>query len=222
MKRFFRTLLRSFFAYLFLTLVCGASITVITIPALGQRIAAPLCDGTVDAETTRWSQPNGESGTNVEYFCIGEDNTRSRIANDQLFLRTVLYYVGFMTVVVWPLLFLIFFITYGRFRFTGRAKRLREEGIPATATILNTSRSRIAYNTTSEHDLGINIELEVHPPDGQSYRAKSHATLHVMDVMKIAPGMRVGVHIDRKNRQNVAITDWNLTGATTQFNDAIA
>ncbi len=211
MKRFFRSLTRSILATLFLTLVCGGFLGLVAVPAIGKRLAAPLCESSVTVEETRWSQPNGESGTNIRYLCTAQNGVTTPISTGQIFLRAATYYVGALWLVVWPLIFLAsFFLGYGKF--IAKTQHLREQGIPATARIINTSRSRVTYNSRSEHDVGVIIELEIDPPDGAPYRAKSNETLHVTDLMKLTPGMQVGVHIDPKKRERVAITSWNLSG----------
>ena len=114
MKRFFSALIRSFSLYLFLVLVCGASVALVTIPAVGQRVAAPLCEGVVASETENFSLPNGESGVNVAYVCVAENGERSAVQTSDILFSAATYYLGFMTVIIWPLLFLLFFIFGGK------------------------------------------------------------------------------------------------------------
>ena len=86
----------------------------VTIPAVGQRAAAPLCEGVVSSETENWSLPNGESGVNVTYICVAENGERSPIQTSDILFSAAGYYFGFMTIIIWPLLFLLFFIFGGK------------------------------------------------------------------------------------------------------------
>ena len=113
--RLIKAFFRSFLLTLFLTVVCSAVITVITIPPVGRVIAEPLCDGKVDSQTRQWSQQNGEFGVAIDYVCIPVKGDSYLISSFDIIKQAAVYYVGFMAVVLWPLLFVISFIRNKKF-----------------------------------------------------------------------------------------------------------
>ena len=112
--RLIKAFFRSFVLTLFYTVVCSAIVTVITIPSVGRLIAVPICDGTVESKTSQWSQANGEFGATVDYVCTPSHGESYSISIFEMIKQVAIYYVGFMLVVVWPLIFIINYIRSGR------------------------------------------------------------------------------------------------------------
>ena len=109
-KAFFRSILLT----LFIAVVCSAIITVVVIPQIGTIVAAPRCNGTVESQTSSFSQANGEFGTTISYQCVSESGEAKDIPIFDLLKQVAIYYLAVMLLIIWPSLFLLSYIRNGK------------------------------------------------------------------------------------------------------------
>jgi hypothetical protein len=58
---------------------------------------------------------------------------------------------------------------------------------------------------------GVNLLLEVHPPNGQPYKVKTREQLHLADMARIAPGMVVEVRVHPSKPTKVVVSQWHTS-----------
>ena len=78
-------------------------------------------------------------------------------------------------------------------------------GQPATARIARL----IDTGTTINHDPVVEFVLEVRPPEGEAYPARSKALVSRLDIPQIQPGRIVPVKVDPADRRRVALDLWD-------------
>jgi hypothetical protein len=83
-----------------------------------------------------------------------------------------------------------------------RSSRIRREGLPARATILEVRSTGIVINNVYPQ---IELLLEVQPEDGKPYRARTKCLIDQADIPTYQPGNVIEVTVDRKNRKKIAV-----------------
>ena len=89
-----------------------------------------------------------------------------------------------------------------------RRQWLLRHGREARARIVTVTSSGLTFGSGSENVKGVRLELDVLSDDGGSYRVKTHAQLHLIELSRVQPGttVRVRVHPDRPDQ--IAIAEW--------------
>jgi hypothetical protein len=83
-----------------------------------------------------------------------------------------------------------------------RSNKIKRDGVPAQATILEV---RSTGNTINEVYPEIELLLEVRPAEGEPYRAKTTSLIDQVDMSAYRPGDVISVTVDRKNKKKVAV-----------------
>lgn len=78
-------------------------------------------------------------------------------------------------------------------------------GRPATARIVRL----IDTGTTINHDPVVEFVLDVNPPEGEAYAARSKALVSRLDIPQVQPGRIVPVKVDPADRRRVALDFWD-------------
>lgn len=78
-------------------------------------------------------------------------------------------------------------------------------GKPATGRIVRL----IDTGTTINDDPVVEFVLDVNPPDGERYEARTKALVSRLDVASVQPGRIVPVKYDPQNRLRVALDLWD-------------
>lgn len=95
-------------------------------------------------------------------------------------------------------------------RYRANRRTLLANGRSAQAKILEIKASGLTMGTSSSRDgggsmRGVTLRLEVYPDSAPPYQVKTRDQLHLLDLPRLAPGMRVAVKIDPHNPQRVAL-----------------
>jgi hypothetical protein len=82
-----------------------------------------------------------------------------------------------------------------------RERRLRDNGLPAKATVVSISdtRSRVNGNPVVE------LQLNVVPSTGAPYPANLRGPISTVDLPRVQPGMTVDVVVDRDDPQHIGL-----------------
>jgi hypothetical protein len=83
-----------------------------------------------------------------------------------------------------------------------RSNRIKRDGAPAEATILEV---RSTGKTINEVYPEIELLLEVRPPDGEPYRTRTRCLIDQVSIPAYQPGAVISVTIDRKDKNKVAV-----------------
>lgn len=93
----------------------------------------------------------------------------------------------------------------GSFAEFAERRRIWEQGQPARAKVV--AIRSIGASTSTQM---INFDLEVHPPGGAPYRAKTFMYIDQLAIPRIQPGCEIEIRIDRTDPRRVVV-DASLT-----------
>jgi hypothetical protein len=93
---------------------------------------------------------------------------------------------------------------------------VRVSGDPAEATIQDMKWGRYRIETGSGASSSVShqeviLQLEVQPPAGQSYQTEDRLLANTSDLMRLQPGCKVQVRIDRLNAKHVVVLPATVT-----------
>lgn len=80
-------------------------------------------------------------------------------------------------------------------------RELIEKGTPAPATITAVNQTGMYMNNNPQ----VRIDLEIAPPEGETYTVVLHRFLQLVQIPRVQPGTVVEVRIDPENPKRVAI-----------------
>jgi hypothetical protein len=83
-----------------------------------------------------------------------------------------------------------------------RSGRIRREGVPAQATILEVRSTGVVINEVYTQ---IELILEATPRDGEPYQVKTKCLIDQAAIPSYQPGNVISVTVDRKNKKEVAV-----------------
>ncbi|MBN1485375.1 MAG: hypothetical protein JXA37_11705 [Chloroflexia bacterium] len=82
-----------------------------------------------------------------------------------------------------------------------RARRLRERGIPGTATLLNCEETGVVTNNAPQIALELEIETAQHPP----YRLVHKECVGLLYLSRLAPGAQFEVWVDPEDPEEILL-----------------